>query len=132
MIFLCNSMGKFFYILFLKLYSSGIRIASLFNNKAKLWTKGRRNIFSAIAHQLSDTNSNRIWIHCSSLGEFEQGRPLIESLKKNYPQYNIILTFFSPSGYEHQKDYKDADHIFYLPMDSKFNAQKFYDLVHPM
>jgi len=125
-------MGKFFYILFLKLYSSGIRIASLFNNKAKLWIKGRRNIFSLIAHQLSDTNSNRIWIHCSSLGEFEQGRPLIESLKKNYPQYNIILTFFSPSGYEHQKNYKDADHIFYLPMDSKPNAQKIYDLVQPM
>jgi len=124
-------MGKVFYILFLKFYSSGIAIASLFNNKAKLWIKGRRNIFSAISDNLSYTGSNRIWIHCSSLGEFEQGRPLIESLKKNYPQYSIILTFFSPSGYEHQKNYQSANHIFYLPADSKKNAQKFFDIVQP-
>jgi len=124
-------MGKAFYILFLKLYSVGIAIASLFNNKAKLWIKGRHNIFSAISDKLSHTGTNRIWIHCSSLGEFEQGRPLIESLKKNYPHYSIILTFFSPSGYEHQKNYQSANHIFYLPIDSKKNAEDFIDAVNP-
>src|SRR5690348_4371430 len=124
-------MGKVFYILFLKLYSLGISIAALFNQKAKLWIKGRRNIFPVINNELSKVNRNRIWIHCSSLGEFEQGRPLIESLKNNYPQYNIVLTFFSPSGYEHQKNYKEADHIFYLPIDSKENAEKFFDAVQP-
>src|SRR3954469_21632194 len=129
--FSLQRMGKAFYILFLNFYSSCIAIASLFNHKAKLWIKGRYNIFSAITNDLSGTNINRIWIHCSSLGEFEQARPLIESLKKNYPLYSIILTFFSPSGYEHQKKYKGADHIFYLPLDSKTNAEKFLDIVQP-
>src|SRR4051794_11669257 len=124
-------MGKLFYILFLKLYASAIATVSLFNHKAKLWVKGRHNIFSEITNKLSNTNLNRIWIHCSSLGEFEQGRPLIESLKRNYPQYNIILTFFSPSGYEHQKNYKGANYIFYLPIDSKTNAEIFFDSVQP-
>jgi 3-deoxy-D-manno-octulosonic-acid transferase len=124
-------MGKLFYILFLKLYYAGIAIASLFNHKAKLWIKGRKNIFLTIGTRLSNKNANRIWIHCSSLGEFEQARPLIESLRKNYPRHSIVLTFFSPSGYEHEKNYEGADHIFYLPMDSNRNAKKFFDAVQP-
>ena len=124
-------MGKLFYILFVKLYPLGARIAALLNNKAKLWVDGRKNIFTTIQQKLAGDKSNRIWIHCSSLGEFEQGHPLIEALKKNYPAYSIVLTFFSPSGYEHEKDYKGADHIFYMPVDSTVNAQKFYDLVQP-
>jgi 3-deoxy-D-manno-octulosonic-acid transferase len=124
-------MGKFFYVLFLKLYSLGVAIASLFNLKARLWIEGRRNIFSTITSQLSCENSYQVWIHCSSLGEFEQGRPLIEALKKSYPQNTIILTFFSPSGYEHQKKFKEADHIFYLPIDSKINAENFFNIIQP-
>src|SRR6476620_9243930 len=119
---LCN-MGKFFYILFIKLYPVGAGIISPFNNKAKLWTKGRRDIFSLINNDLAQDKNNRIWIHCASLGEFEQGRPIIEALKKNYPECSIILTFFSSSGYEHQKNYKAADYIFYMPIDSKRNAE---------
>jgi len=109
----------------------GVRIISPFNNKAKLWIKGRENIFSAITNELASDRNNRIWVHCASLGEFEQGRPIIEELKKNYLSYRIVLTFFSPSGYEHQKKYKAADHIFYMPADSKTNAQKFFDIVQP-
>jgi 3-deoxy-D-manno-octulosonic-acid transferase len=123
--------GKIIYSLFIQLYSPAVRIISLFNDKAKLWVQGRRNIFQAIASSLANDSRNRIWIHCSSLGEFEQGRPLIESLTKVYPQYGIVLTFFSPSGYEHEKSYKGADHIFYMPLDSKNNARRFFDLIQP-
>ncbi|HRH51262.1 MAG TPA: glycosyltransferase N-terminal domain-containing protein [Panacibacter sp.] len=124
-------MGKLFYILFVKFYPLGAGIAALFNNKARLWVKGRKNIFTTIQLAMQHDNANRIWIHCSSLGEFEQGRPLIESIKKNYPAYSVVLTFFSPSGYEHEKNYKGANHVFYMPVDSSINAQKFYDLVQP-
>lgn len=124
-------MGKLFYILFVKLYPLAAGIAALFNNKARLWIKGRKNIFTTIQLAMQHDNANRIWIHCSSLGEFEQGRPLIESIKKNYPAYSVVLTFFSPSGYEHEKNYQGANHIFYMPVDSPINAQKFYDLVQP-
>ena len=124
-------MGKFFYILFIKLYALAAHIISPFNNKAKRWVQGRHNIFSTISNKLSNDRNKRIWMHCSSLGEFEQGRPLMEALKKNYPNYSIVLTFFSPSGFEHQKNYKGADHIFYMPIDSKRNAQEFFDIVQP-
>lgn len=124
-------MSKIIYSLFIQLYSLSVRVISPFNAKAMFWLQGRRNIFAAIATALANDNNSRIWIHCSSLGEFEQGRPLIEALKKDYPQYSIVLTFFSPSGYEHEKNYKGADHIFYMPLDSKKNAQRFFDLVQP-
>ena len=124
-------MGKLFYTLFIKLYPLGARIASLFNSKARLWVDGRRNIFSNIKNALEKDSTNRIWVHCASLGEFEQGRPLIESLKKNYPEYSVVLTFFSPSGYEHQKNYRGANYIFYMPIDSQHNAMEFYDIVQP-
>lgn len=124
-------MGKLFYILFVQLYPLGAGIAALFNNKARLWVKGRKNIFTTIQLAMQHDNANRIWIHCSSLGEFEQGRPLIELIKKNYPAYSVVLTFFSPSGYEHEKDYQGAKYVFYMPVDSSINAQKFYDLVQP-
>ncbi len=101
-------MGKFFYILFIQLYPFAARIISLFSSKAKIWIKGRNNIFVSINNDLAQDKNNRIWIHCASLGEFEQARPLMEALKKKYPNYSIVLTFFSPSGYEHQKNYKYA------------------------
>ena len=113
------------------LYKTGIIIASLWNKKARLWIDGRKNIFEKLRSQLSTHNSQLIWMHCSSLGEFEQGRPVIEKLRSQIPNSKFILTFFSPSGYEIRKNYKAADWIFYLPMDSASNAKKFIDLVNP-
>lgn len=115
-----------FYTLFLKLYPLGIRIASFWNDKAKLWIKGRKD-FPSLSYDTHET----IWMHCASLGEFEQGRPVIEKIRENYPAYRIVITFFSPSGYEIQKNFKGADHIFYLPLDSASNAKKFISLINP-
>jgi 3-deoxy-D-manno-octulosonic-acid transferase len=121
----------FFYNIFLLIYKTGIRIAALWNKKARQWVDGRKNIFNRINSELKTQNSKLIWVHCSSLGEFEQGRPVIEKLKSNDPGSKILLTFFSPSGYEIRKDFKGVDWIFYLPMDSKANAKKFLDIVRP-
>jgi 3-deoxy-D-manno-octulosonic-acid transferase len=123
--------GKLLYNLFLLLYSFGIRVAYLWNPKAKKWLNGRKDIFARINSQLPNTDSQPVWMHCASLGEFEQGRPLLEELKNKNPGIKIVLTFFSPSGYEVMKDYKGADGVFYLPMDSKVNAKKFLDTVNP-
>lgn len=111
-------------------YTLIIKIAAIFNNKAKLWVNGRKNIFIKIKKSIvADTKT--AWFHASSLGEFEQGRPVIEAFKKKYPDYKILLTFFSPSGYEVRKDYSEADYIFYLPADTKRNAKKFIDIINP-
>ena len=91
---------------------------------------GRTNLFQKIEGSLNQ-GEQRIWFHCSSLGEFEQGRPLIETLKKQHPHYKIVLTFFSPSGYEIRKDYEQADYVFYLPMDGAGNATRFIELIQP-
>jgi 3-deoxy-D-manno-octulosonic-acid transferase len=121
----------------LLLYNIGIRVyyfsilfASLFNKKARLWIRGRKKIFEQI-HSKIDPNSSVIWFHCSSLGEFEQGRPVIEKIREIFPGRNILLTFFSPSGYEIRKNYSGADYIFYLPLDTKKNAVRFLNLVKP-
>jgi len=106
----------------------GIRLASIWNEKASLWIKGRKK-FPVIEN--TDTKKETIWMHCASLGEFEQGRPLIEKVRKEYPLYKIVITFFSPSGYEIEKNFKGADHIFYLPSDSASNAKKFIALINP-
>jgi len=124
-------MDKFFYILFIKLYPVIAALTSPVNNKARLWLKGRKNIFRNIKSVLGDDPSKKVWMHCASLGEYEQGRPLLEKCKKLYPSYKLVLTFFSPSGYEVQKNSKLADYIFYLPMDSTHNANRFLDLVNP-
>lgn len=100
------------------------------NQKAKLWISGRSNIFENIGARLK-SSEKRIWIHASSLGEFEQGRPIIEKIRELKPEYKIVLTFFSPSGYEIRKNYAGADYIFYLPLDTKQNASKFIALVQP-
>ena len=112
------------------LYRTAIRIASLWNNKAKLWLNGRKNIFDRLRAELQSQDSKIIWFHCSSLGEFEQGRPVIEKLKSQNPGLKFLLTFFSPSGYEIRKDYKGVDWVFYLPLDSKKNAKTFFDIVN--
>ncbi len=124
-------LSKFLYNLFLLLYSCGIRVAAIANPKAKKWLNGRKDIFASINSRLKTQDSKLIWMHCASLGEFEQGRPLLEELKSANPQQKIVLTFFSPSGYEMMKDYKGADFVFYLPMDSQVNAGKFLDAVNP-
>lgn len=123
--------GKLLYNLFLLLYSAGIRIVSIWNPKAKKWVLGRRNIFKTISQQQSAKTGQPIWMHCASLGEFEQGRPLLEEIRKQNSEVKIVLTFFSPSGYEVMKDYKGADAVFYLPMDSAANARRFLDIVNP-
>jgi 3-deoxy-D-manno-octulosonic-acid transferase len=122
--------AKLFYDLFIRLYPFSIKLISPFNLKAQKWTAGRRGIFEKLQKAIQPTE-RVIWIHCASLGEFEQGRPVLEQLKGGNPNFKILLTFFSPSGYEVRKDYKGADYIFYLPIDSPRNAKKFFDLVNP-
>ena len=124
-------MTLLFYNFFLFLYRAAIRIASLWNNKAKLWLIGRKNIFDRLRTDLRGQDTKIIWFHCSSLGEFEQGRPVIEKLKSQNPGLKFLLTFFSPSGYEIRKDYKAVDWVFYLPLDSKANAKLFFEIVKP-
>ena len=126
----------FLYDIFIYFYQLGIRIAALFGNqKAKQWIDGRKNIFHKIENALTSNfkpqTSNLIWFHCSSLGEFEQGRPVIEKLKSKNSELKIVLTFFSPSGYEVRKNYSGADYIFYLPLDTKKNAKRFVELLKP-
>jgi 3-deoxy-D-manno-octulosonic-acid transferase len=132
-------LSVFFYTIFLGLLKAGIGIASLFDSKAKKWVQGRKNIFETLEKAIPE-NENIIWVHCASLGEFEQGRPLIERLRAQgtspsdrviRAEHKILLTFFSPSGYEVQKDYKGADWIFYLPADGPRNARRFLEIVKP-
>lgn len=118
------------YSIFIRLYSFAILIASVFNHKARLFVRGRKNIFKKIKQNI-DKSQQIVWFHCASLGEFEQGRPVIEELKRKFPKYKILLTFFSPSGYEIRKNYKEADYVFYLPIDTKKNAAKFIKAVNP-
>ncbi|MFK5889189.1 MAG: glycosyltransferase N-terminal domain-containing protein [Flavobacteriaceae bacterium] len=108
----------------------GVKLLSLFDNKLNIFVKGRRNIFKDLATHLSDKD-NVIWFHSASLGEFEQGIPIIEKLKDAYPNYKILVTFFSPSGYEVRKNYPLADYVTYLPFDTYRNAQKFITQVNP-
>ena len=117
------------YSISLRLYHFAIMISSLFNEKAKLWLTGRKHIFQKMKNTINPGDKT-IWVHCASLGEFEQGRPIIEYLKQNYPDYKILLTFFSPSGYEIRKNYEFADYIFYMPFDFKANVKKFIELTN--
>jgi len=117
------------------LYTTLIRIAALFQPKAAQWVAGRRDLFDRIGEATASWKTGEprftVWVHCASLGEFEQGRPLIESLKRQNPQVRIVLTFFSPSGYEIRKNYPQADFIAYLPTDTRRNAARFLDLLQP-
>ncbi len=120
-------MSQLFYNIFLLLYAAGIRAAALFNPKARRLVIGR--IQQQI--QLAPFTGKTVWMHCASLGEFEQGRPLLESLKKQHENIRVVLTFFSSSGYDACKNYTGADYIFYLPMDNIFAAKKFIDTISP-
>ena len=122
---------RFFYNLFITLYPFFIRVASIWNPKAALWVNGRKNQFSRLQQAVDSSPKPIIWFHSASLGEFEQGRPVIEKIRSRYPSYRILLTFFSPSGYEVRKNYSGADIVFYLPMDCKRNARLFIKITQP-
>lgn len=123
-------MSLLLYNCFLLLYRTGVWLVSPWNPKARLWWNGRKNWKRRLEEKLT-TGDRFIWMHCASLGEFEQGRPVLEKIKEQYPNYRILLTFFSPSGYEVRKNYEGADIICYLPMDSVTNASAFLDIVKP-
>lgn len=108
-----------------------IAIASLFNEKVRKMWRGEREAFK-ILKQKVDPSAKYVWFHAASLGEFEQGRPLMERIRKEYPQYKILLTFYSPSGYEVRKNYEGADIICYMPVDTRLNAIRFLRLVRPV
>ena len=118
------------YHLAIYLYLIGVAILSLFNRKVKKMWKGEREAVKTLREKV-DPNAKYIWFHAASLGEFEQGRPLIEYIRKHYPSYKILLTFFSPSGYEVRKDYEHADIVCYLPLDTVFNARRFLNAIRP-
>ena len=114
----------------ISLMGLAIRVASIFNTKAKLWIEGRRGLFVKLSSEIK-ANEKLVWFHCASLGEFEQGRPVIEVFKKQNPDFKVLLTFYSPSGYEHKKNSNIADYIYYLPLDSLQNAKRFINIVNP-
>ena len=119
------------YRLAIGVYATGIRVFSSFNPKAALFVAGRKGLLPFITNALSNEKRERIWMHCASLGEFEQGRPVLEAIRTKYPQYAIVLTFFSPSGYEVRRQYDGADYVFYLPVDTLTNAYSFLNAVNP-
>jgi 3-deoxy-D-manno-octulosonic-acid transferase len=134
----------FFYNFFLFFYKLAIRIVALWNPKARRWLAGRRGLMDKLKSELESKDpkptshiphpSSRtplVWMHCASLGEFEQGRPVLENIRSRYPGTKILLTFFSPSGYEVRKNYSGADYICYLPLDNKIAAVRFLDIVQP-
>ncbi len=120
----------FIYNLVIVIYSFAIRLVAPFNEKASLWVKGRKGIWEKFK-KIERGNKRLIWFHAASLGEFEQGRPVIEAIKQEQPDTVILLTFFSPSGYEIRKNYAMADYIFYLPADYPWNARRFVKLFRP-
>jgi 3-deoxy-D-manno-octulosonic-acid transferase len=148
-----ETLSIIFYHVFLLLYKTGIWLVAPWNRKARLWLEGRKGLFRRMKEDLAvgdgatggisvggmaqsrdDAAGAKypiIWMHCSSLGEFEQGRPVLERLRQQTPECRIVLTFFSPSGFEIKKKYKGADHVFYLPLDSRSHARQFIDLVKP-
>lgn len=129
-----NTLSVFVYNLLTQAYFWEIKLAANWSDKAKLWVKGREGVFEKLAHAIKGQradNQQLAWMHCASLGEFEQGRTVIEALKKEYPGIFVLLTFFSPSGYEIRKNYEKADAVFYLPADSRSNAIQFLEIVKP-
>ena len=122
---------KLLYNIFIQLYSFAAKLISFSNPKATLWLDGRKDILNKLDAAFKGNQSKVIWMHCASLGEFEQGRPIVEKLKLQTPNAKFLITFFSPSGYEIQKNYAGADWVFYLPIDTATNAAQFYKIVNP-
>lgn len=119
-----------FYDLIMSLYAGLIRLVGWKYEKARLWSEGRRNLAQRMRNEI-DPSARIVWVHVASLGEFEQGRPIIEEIRRQHPEYKILLTFFSPSGYEIRKNYAGADYIFYLPIDTRRNVRQILDIAHP-
>ena len=122
---------KLVYTLVIEAYSIILRIVAPINSRAREWVNGRRDLLRIIEEKVAP-GEKRIWFHCASLGEFEQGRPVIESYRKAHPDVKIVLTFFSPSGYNVRKNYHGADYVFYLPADTLLNVKRFLDAVDPV
>lgn len=120
-----------FYSIAIRLLAALYRLAVPFNNKARLFVTGRKNLFQKLNARFTGNFYKIVWVHCASLGEFEQGRPIIELIKKQRTDIKILLTFFSPSGYEIRKKYPHADYIYYLPWDTRKNAEKFVSITKP-
>lgn len=118
------------YQLFICLYTFGVWVVSLFSKKVRMMWQGEHQAFRILKERVNP-NDKYIWFHAASLGEFEQGRPLIEHIRKEHPEYKILLTFFSPSGYEVRKNYEGADICCYLPLDTIRNARRFLRLIRP-
>jgi len=129
-LYLCMFM-TFLYNIIVLIVSFILKIIALFNQKIALFINGRKETWKKIKEGISEKDKV-IWMHCASLGEFEQGRPILEKLKELHPTKKIVLTFFSPSGYEIRKNYELADIVCYLPLDSKKNVQKFLDMLNPV
>jgi 3-deoxy-D-manno-octulosonic-acid transferase len=124
-------MGILLYSFGLKVIGLLTQIASLFNPKAKEFIAGRKHVWESLTSQLADNESPILWVHCSSVGEYEQGRPVMECFKKQYPEFKILVTFYSPSGY-HAVDIDEiVDYKIYLPIDSHKNARKLLDITNP-
>ena len=119
------------YELIIYLYQLGVMIYSLFNKKVRKMWRGERAAFSVLRQKV-DKDAKYVWFHAASLGEFEQGRPLMEQLRREHPEYKILLTFFSPSGYEVRKNYEGADIICYLPLDTRLHAIRFLRTIRPV
>lgn len=118
------------YNLVIYIYLFGVKLAALFSSKPAKMVKGHREVFDILRDKI-DRNARYIWFHAASLGEFEQGRPLIERIRKEHPEYRILQTFFSPSGYEVRKNYQGADIVCYLPFDTPRNVRRFIEMVNP-
>ena len=119
------------YNVIIYLYLCGVAIVSLFNEKVRKMWRGEREAIRILKEKV-DPNAQYVWFHAASLGEFEQGRPLMEQLRREHPEYKILLTFFSPSGYEVRKNYEGADIICYLPLDTITNARRFLRTIRPV
>jgi len=124
-----HTMTLFLYDIFIRIYVAGIRIAALWNTKAKDWIRGRKDLYDVLEKKI-DPGHKVIWMHCASAGEFEQGKPVIEMLKSEYPEHRILVSFFSPSGFNSAKKFPGID-ITYLPSDTRKNARRFIETVHP-
>ncbi len=124
-------LSKIIYRLFVFFYNAALHLASFWNNKARLWVQGRKQLLEKVKQEFAGNSSPVIWMHAASLGEFEQGWPVITQLKSIYSSHKIVVTFFSSSGYENKKNFKGADYIFYLPIDSEKNARDFINIIKP-
>lgn len=121
---------RILYTLAIYAYALGIQLATLWSRQASLWTRGRRGAFKRM-HQIRKPGEKLVWFHCASLGEFEQGRSVIEAFREKFPDYQLLLTFFSPSGYQVRKHYEEVDYVFYLPLDTPKQVKRFLGIWKP-